>query len=101
MYTIDIDETTEVGMDILHRIANNPAAGRVRDCETSFDDELDDFPHFTEEELDRTRAEILADNPEGADRILTIPRDEDGNPIGYTWEETREMMYGILAGRGR
>ncbi|MDR0612803.1 MAG: hypothetical protein LBG45_04880 [Dysgonamonadaceae bacterium] len=101
MYTVDIDETTEVGRDILHRIAENPAAGRVRNCETPFDGDLDGFPHFTEEALNRTRAEILAENPEGAKRILTIPRDENGNPIGYTWQETREMMCNILSGQGR
>ena len=87
MYTVDIDETTEVGRDILHRIAENPAAGRVRNCEIPFDGDLDDFPLFTEEELNRTRAEILAENPEGANRILTIPRDENGNPVGYTLDE--------------
>ena len=65
----------------------------------SEDDELDEFPRFTEEELNRMRAEILANNPEGKNRILKIPRDENGKPIGYTWEETREMMYGILSGR--
>jgi len=30
-------------------------------------------------------------------RIAKIPRDENGNPIGHTWEETREMMYDILS----
>jgi hypothetical protein len=105
MTVIDIDETTEIGRDILRRIAENPKAGKVRDFEFTFDDddddELDDFPHFSEEELNRMRAEILANNPEGKNRILTIPRDENGEIIGYTWEETREMMYRILSGQGR
>ena len=102
MTVIDIDETTDIGRDILRRIAENPKVGKIRDFEIPFDDEdLDDFPHFTEEELNRMRAEILADNPEGENRILKIPRDENGNPIGYTWEETREMMYSILTKQWR
>jgi hypothetical protein len=98
MTVIDIDETTDVGRDILRRIAENPKVGKIRDFEIPFDDEdLDDFPHFTEEELNRMRAEILADNPEGKNRILTIPRDENGNPIGTPWEEVLEDMYDDLS----
>ena len=105
MTVIDIDETTDVGRDILRRVSSNPVAGTVRDFEILVDDDddedLDDFPHFSAEELERTRAEILAGNPEGEKRILKIPRDENGNPIGYTWEETREMMYSIISRRWR
>ncbi|MDR2466751.1 MAG: hypothetical protein LBD35_05095 [Prevotellaceae bacterium] len=101
MTVIDIDETTKVGKEILRQIAENPEAGKVRDFESaffesSFDDELDDFPHFSEEYLNRVRAEILADGPDDE-----IPCDENGDPIGYTWEETREMMYRILSGKRR
>jgi hypothetical protein len=30
-------------------------------------------------------------------KYAKIPRDENGNPIGHAWEETREMMYDILS----
>ncbi|MDR2562441.1 MAG: hypothetical protein LBC98_00700 [Prevotellaceae bacterium] len=94
MTVINIDETTEIGRDILRQVIENPKAGKLRDFEFTFDedDELDDFPHFSEEELNRMRAEILADGPDDE-----IPCDENGDPIGYTWEETREMMYKILS----
>ena len=63
-----------------------------------FDDEdIDDFPLFTEEELRRTRAEIIANNPEGKNRILKIPRDENGKPIGYTLEEVFAGVDKILS----
>ncbi|MDR3266521.1 MAG: hypothetical protein LBT24_03015 [Tannerella sp.] len=40
----------------------------------------------------------LSENPQtGQVKYAKIPRDENGNPIGHTWEETREMMYDILS----
>jgi hypothetical protein len=42
MTVIDIDETTEIGRDILRQVAENPKAGKVRDFEITFDD--DDVP---------------------------------------------------------
>jgi hypothetical protein len=38
MINIDIDETTEIGMDILRRIAENPEVGRIKEFEMSLDD---------------------------------------------------------------
>ena len=98
MTVIDIDETTEVGRDILRQVAENPEAGNIRDFDPTLDDEdLDDFPHFTEEDLNEMRAEILANNPEGKNRILKIPRDENGKPIGTPWEEVLEDIYDDLS----
>ena len=91
MTVIDIDETTDVGRDILRRVSSNPVAGTVRDFEILVDDDDDDgdqddfggFSHFTKEELDSMRAEIMAENLEEEE----IPCDENGNPIGYTLDE--------------
>ena len=38
MYTVDIDETTEAGRDILRRIVQNPKAGRIREFEIPLDE---------------------------------------------------------------
>jgi hypothetical protein len=94
MTVIDIDETTEIGRDILRQVVANPKAGKVRDFEFTFDDddELDDFPHFSEEELNRMRAEILADGPDDE-----IPCDENGDPIGTPWEEVLADIYDDLS----
>ena len=98
MYTVDIDEMTEAGRDILRRIVHNPKAGRIREFEIPLDGEdFDGFPHFTEDELNCMKAEILTDNPEGEKRILRIPRDENGNPVGTPWEEVLEDMYDDLS----
>ena len=96
MTVIDIDETTEAGREILRHIAENPQAGNILDLDQrfeDFDDEDDDFPDFPEEEIERMRAEIIADNLEEDE----IPLDENGNPIGYTVEEVFAGVDKILS----
>jgi hypothetical protein len=39
MINIDIDETTEIGMDILRRISENPEAGRIKEFGMHLDDD--------------------------------------------------------------
>ncbi|MDR3194267.1 MAG: hypothetical protein LBT76_03110 [Tannerella sp.] len=48
-------------------------------------------------DIDKTTALENSDSNVAQVKIAKIPRDENGNPIGHTWEETREMMYDILS----
>jgi hypothetical protein len=79
-----LDETIDMMYDILSEhygfdLRQNPSAGTIDEQSRA---EQHPFLEFV---------------PHKNDRINNIPRDADGNIIGYTWEETREMMYGILA----
>ena len=39
MINIDIDETTEIGMNILRRITENPKVGRIREFDIPLNDD--------------------------------------------------------------
>ena len=102
MTVIDIDETTDVGRDILRQVFENPEVGTVRDFEMPFDedeydDSFDDFPHFTAEELEHMGTEILT----GSSSEEEIPLDDNGEPIGYSWEEVLGKMYDDFAEHSR
>jgi hypothetical protein len=78
MVTVNIDETTTLGQHLLRELRQNPSAGAI---------------------YEQSRAEkhpFLEFVPHENDRINKIPRDADGNIIGYTWEEVRAEMYAIL-----
>jgi hypothetical protein len=49
--------------------------------------------HIIKELSENPDVEQVLDFPED----FEIPLDENGVPIGHTWEETREMMYNNLS----
>jgi hypothetical protein len=97
MTIVNIDETTTLGQHLLRELRENPDAGTID--ESPQDDELAESDELAQmDELPQMEKHpFLEFVPRENDRINKAPRDENGNIIGYTWEETREMMYGILA----
>jgi len=86
MVTAYVDETTKMGQRVLRNLRQNPNAGAVcellrnepRPCDAGH---VKKIPPRNDERLQ------FFYEPDEDDRIEEIPRDANGNPIGYTLDE--------------